>query len=132
MSHEGKKTMLARHLKRTMTAAERVLWRFLRGRRFRGLLFVRQQPIGPYIVDFYCATARLVIEVDGNAHTLRSSRDAERDAFLASDGMRVMRFPNAAVLLDIEVVLSQIASACSKNTLSSAGNDNPAETASDI
>jgi very-short-patch-repair endonuclease len=121
MAHEGKKTGLARHLKHTMTAAERVLWRFLRGRRLMGLLFVRQQPIGPFIVDFYCATARLVIEVDGYAHNLRSKKDAERDEFLTAEGIRVLRFSNPAVLLNIEIVLSQIADACAANIVSASG-----------
>ncbi len=87
----------ARVLRADATPAERELWQLLRGRR-SGLRFRRQQPVGPFIVDFYCASARLVIELDGAGHADRRDYDAARTAWLADKGLTVMRFANAEVL----------------------------------
>jgi very-short-patch-repair endonuclease len=82
-----------------MTDAERALWRLLRQRQIRGLRFRRQVPIDHYIVDFACLEARLVIEVDGGQH-FESEADKRRDAYLHSQGFRVLRLWNNDVLLN--------------------------------
>ena len=71
---EDEKTPLARRLRRDETQAETLLWRRIRDRSLLGQKFRRQQPIGPYVVDFVCIEARLVIELDGGQH----DRDAEK------------------------------------------------------
>ena len=112
MAYDGAKTRIANSLRRRMTAAERKLWSHLRNSRFHGLRWVRQEPIGPYIVDFYCSTARVVVELDGDAHSFTSKKDAERQKWLEEDGILVLRFSNYAVLFDIELVLLRILEAC--------------------
>ncbi len=99
----------ARAMRRAMTAAEKCLWERLRHHRLGGLHFRRQQRLGPFIVDFYCHEARLVVEVDGEVHEQQRERDAERDRFLASGGLRILRFPNDQVLYNTEAVVAEIA-----------------------
>ena len=98
----------ARELRRRMTQAERLLWRHLRARRFFGYKFRRQVPIGPFIVDLVCMDARLVIEVDGGQHACRHLQDEARDAFLAREGFRTVRFWNNEVLGNVEGVLAHL------------------------
>ena len=76
----------ARRLRRKATPPEMVFWNLVRNRRLGGLKFRRQQPLGPYIADFYCADARLVVEIDGAVHDERTERDAQRDAWLREEG----------------------------------------------
>jgi len=92
----------ARRLRRTMSLPEVLLWQGLRGHRCAGLRFRRQHPIGPYILDFYCADARLAVEVDGATHDYeeRARLDARRDAWLAEQDIRVMRVAARDVLTD--------------------------------
>jgi len=97
----------AKQLRTTMTDAERVLWRQLRAHRLSGTKFRRQQPLGPYIVDFFCAEKKLVIEVDGGHH-LNSESDKERDEWLRSQDYTVLRFWNDEVLNQTEAVLESI------------------------
>lgn len=89
----------ARSNRRELTSAEAKLWAILRSRRYRGVKFRRQHPIGPYVVDFACIAARLVLEVDGPSHEREEQRafDAERTAFLERAGWRVRRLQNADV-----------------------------------
>jgi len=101
----------ARQLRSALTDAERKLWLHLRRRRIDGHRFRRQAPFGPYIVDFACLSARLIVEVDGGQHTDQSASDARRTAWLESQGFRVMRFWNNEVLGDIDGVLGVIADA---------------------
>jgi very-short-patch-repair endonuclease len=91
-----------------MTDAEHALWRILRNRQFEGTKFRRQVPIGPYIADFACYGARLIIEADGGQHS-ESSRDAIRDAWFAAQGFRVLRFWNNDILKNAEGVGAAIA-----------------------
>ena len=103
----------ARALRRDMSLPEVVLWEHLRGRRLNGLRFRRQHPIGPYILDFYCSSARLAIEVDGASHDFqeRVRHDEQRQSWLAKRGIRTLRF-NAKEILDdheLEGVLTTIA-----------------------
>ncbi len=95
-----------------MTPAETLLWERLRNRRLHGLKFRRQHPLGPFIADFYCAAARLVVEVDGGIHLEQQEQDAQRDAVLRAQGYRTLRVTNQAVLDDIEQVLHTIWQAC--------------------
>ena len=90
----------ARQLRRDMTDAEKFLWNQLRGRRFGGIKFRRQAPIGPYIVDFVCLESRVIVELDGAGHAEpeQQAHDERRSAWLATEGYRVLRFSNEAVL----------------------------------
>ena len=100
----------ARRLRRSMTGVEERLWAALRGHRFDRVSFRRQMPIGPYIADFCCHAARLVIEVDGGQHgeAIGAARDGRRDAWLAEAGYRVIRFWNHEVLAETGAVLDAI------------------------
>jgi very-short-patch-repair endonuclease len=102
-----KATRRARSLRRRSTRAEWALWLALRDRRLGGLKFTRQQPIGPYYVDFICRELRLVIEVDGGQHA-DSASDRRRDAQLNSLGYRVIRVWNNDVLGNLEGVLQML------------------------
>jgi very-short-patch-repair endonuclease len=83
----------ARRLRRKLTPPEARLWRCLKARAPERPVFRRQHPIGPYVIDFYCANARLAIEIDGASHDMgdRPQRDARRDAWLKEHGVTVMR-----------------------------------------
>ena len=102
----------ARKLRQNATDAERALWQQLRAARLGGHKFRRQAPIGRYIVDFVCFEACLIVEVDGGQHVERRQQDAQRTAWLASQGFRVLRFWNTEVLGNMEVVKAVIARAC--------------------
>jgi very-short-patch-repair endonuclease len=100
-------------LRRDATPAERLLWQGLRNRGIGGLKFRRQVPLGPFIADFYCASAKLVIEVDGISH-IDPRRDAVRDQWLAEHGIRVVRVANRDVLGNLEgtlIAIGEIAAA---------------------
>ena len=94
----------ARLLRARLTDAERKLWYALRDRRFAGAKFRRQVPVGPYVADFLCYEARLVIEVDGGQH-VESARDRRRDRWFAQNAFRVLRFWNNDVHSNLEGVL---------------------------
>ncbi len=106
----GQKRDRARELRRDMTPAERRLWNILKLRQVEGFRFRRQHPIGPFIADFACLEARLVIEVDGGQHD-ESSTDPARDAFIRREGFKVLRFWNNEVMANLEGVCSVIAHA---------------------
>jgi very-short-patch-repair endonuclease len=88
----------ARDLRKNATDAERLLWSRLRRRQMDDFKFRRQHSVGPYICDFACLEARLVIELDGSQHVDQSDYDFRRDCFLRSKGFRVLRFWNNDVL----------------------------------
>jgi very-short-patch-repair endonuclease len=100
----------AKQLRQTMTRAEILLWRHLKANRMDGIGFRRQTPIANYIVDFACFSANLVIELDGESHDFeeRQKADARRDAFLATEGFRVLRFTNEQVMSNLEGVVEAI------------------------
>ena len=104
------KTTFARYLRKHSTTGERILWQKLRAKRFHGLVFRRQVPIGPYIVDFLCVKHRLVIEVDGDSHYALGAqeRDARREQYLCQQGFRVLRFGNAQVVQGVDTVIGTI------------------------
>lgn len=106
-----KLTSWARSARRQASEAEQVLWRHLRGRRLKGYKFRRQVVIEPYIVDFICLDAKLIIEADGGQHVDQATYDARRTARLEAKGYRVMRFWNNEILGDIHSVLEEIFSA---------------------
>lgn len=95
-----------------MTPAERRLWALLRQRRCVGMRFLRQRPLGPYILDFFCPAHRVAVEADGRHHDAPAQRawDAARDAYLVRNfGVRVVRFTNdAALALDGETIYTRI------------------------
>lgn len=97
----------ARPLRRAMTDAERKLWQELRNRQLANHKFRRQTTIGPYIADFACIAASLIVECDGGQHAT-STADAKRTAWLESQGWRVLRFWNHDVLENLTGVLETI------------------------
>ena len=103
----------ARRLRRSMTLPEGLLWQALRTRP-EGLKFRRQHPLGPFIADFYCASAKLVIEVDGSGHGLgeRPARDERRDLWMRGQGLRVVRIAAVDVMRDLEAVVRMIVAEC--------------------
>jgi very-short-patch-repair endonuclease len=93
-----------------MTEAEKRIWKQLRAHRFQGAFFRRQFPIGPYIVDFVCLDARLIVEIDGGQHGAQQAEwDAKRDAWLRAQGFVILRFWNNDVLGNFGGVLERIA-----------------------
>jgi very-short-patch-repair endonuclease len=99
---------LARQMRREPTLAEQKVWHFLRQRSASDYKFRQQHVSERFIVDFYCAKAHLVIEVDGHIHDYTATEDAIRQEYLEALGLRVIRFTNAEVLNDIDDVLRQI------------------------
>jgi len=97
-----------KYLRRNQTPAEARLWFQLRRKRIAGRAFRRQHRLDRYIVDFVCLSARLVIEVDGPSHDVTAGDDALRTRRLQSQGYRVLRFPNAQILTDLDSVVRTI------------------------
>ncbi|MCK0533509.1 endonuclease domain-containing protein [Sphingobium agri] len=104
-----KSLKFAKQLRRDLTPAETRLWYHLRAKRFSGAKFRRQTVIGPFIADFTCRAAMLVIEIDGDTHGATAEYDAERTAYLEQQGWQVLRFTNTDVMRNLEAVLSSIA-----------------------
>jgi type I restriction enzyme R subunit len=104
-------TELARELRAQETSAENILWQLLRNRQLQGFKFRRQHQIGSYAADFYCRKACLVVECDGSPHNSNEQlqHDQVRDAYMVSQGLRVLRFSNDQILNDTENVLREIA-----------------------
>ncbi|MCM5029007.1 endonuclease domain-containing protein, partial [Escherichia coli] len=98
----------ARNLRKKSSDAENKLWQSLRARQLRGFKFRRQVPMGPYIVDFACLEAGLIIEVDGGQHAEQRRYDEARTHWLESQGLRVLRFWNHEVLLNMTDVLEHV------------------------
>ena len=98
----------ARELRNRLTKAEWRLWLYLRRRGLAGHKFRRQMPIGPYIADFVCLSAAVIIELDGDQHAETRYEDYVRDEYLRARGFRVLRFSNFEVLRQTEGVLEAI------------------------
>jgi len=98
----------ARRLRRDMTPTERVVWGVLRARGLRGFKFRRQIPVGPFIVDFLCVEAGLIIEVDGDTHSHQVAYDRRRTLYLETQGYRVVRIANRDVRENLQGVLQFI------------------------
>ncbi|MEE9488121.1 MAG: DUF559 domain-containing protein [Candidatus Brocadiales bacterium] len=107
-----KLTTVAKNLRKRPTDVERLLWKHLWSKRFEGLKFRRQHPIGNYVVDFACLEKQIVIEVDGGQHTIEKNKDEERDRWLEREGYKVLRFWNNEVLTNIEGVTEVVMSNC--------------------
>ena len=107
----------AKHLRCHMTDSENKLWRHLRAHRLNGEKFRRQQPIGPYIVDFVHFGARLIVEADGGQHN-DAPRDERRDEWLREQGFTVMRFWNNEIMSNLEGVLTTVMAAVAESPLS--------------
>ncbi|MFD2787131.1 endonuclease domain-containing protein [Hymenobacter rubripertinctus] len=116
-----------RALRSALTPAEALLWKALQRSQLAGRKFRRQHSIGPYIVDFYCAAERLVVELDGARHFTASgeSQDAERDAYLTSLDFRVLRFENKLVMNHLESVLAGIEAAFQRVVLPASTTPSP-------
>ena len=103
----------ARALRANQTEAESRLWQRLRVRQLAGAKFRRQAPVGPYIADFICLAAKLIVEIDGGQHADNAEADAARTAWLEDQGFRVLRFWNNDVLDNTDGVLEEILAALS-------------------
>lgn len=101
----------ARRLRRQLSLPEMLLWRLLRLNR-RDLRFRKQHAIGPFVADFYCPAAKMVIEVDGAVHNERQDADARRDGYMVSLGLTVVRVTAAEVLADPEGVADGVYRLC--------------------
>ena len=101
---------LAKHLRSNMTLPEMLVWNGLKHRAQGIPVFRRQYPIGPYVADFYCAKAKLIIEIDGIAHSLGNQgiKDERRDAWLSAKGLLVMRYDAKSVLDDTDDIIEGI------------------------
>jgi very-short-patch-repair endonuclease len=102
----------SRELRRKMTFPERLLWGRLRDGRLAGLQFRRQHPVGPYVADYLCLSANVVIELDGRSHDGQADQDRQRQDYLERQGLRVIRFSNDSVLQNLTGVLEAIARVC--------------------
>lgn len=99
-----------KHLRNNSTEAEILLWTYLKGKQLNGRKFRRQQSIGNYIVDFYCPTEKLAIELDGDFHFDEEVKkyDEKRTEFINNFGIKLIRFENQEVLYNLETVLKSI------------------------
>ena len=97
-------------MRKAPTRAENRLWLSLRDRRCSGFKFKRQVPIGRYIVDFYCADLRLVVELDGSHHGApwMSGYESDRTTYLSGEGITVLRIPNELLIRDALLVGQQM------------------------
>lgn len=101
---------VAKRLRQRQMPAERLLWKKLRGRRFQQTKFRRQASIGKYIVDFVCTSKNLVVELDGDAHLLKITKDKTREEYLRQLGFEILRLKNEQVLQSTDFVLEKISS----------------------
>ena len=101
---------LAKKLRKNMTEAESFLWQRIRRKQLKDRQFYRQKNIGDYIVDFYCPSAKLIVELDGGQHYTEEgmNRDQIRDKYLENFGFSVLRFSDREVFKNIEGVLERI------------------------
>lgn len=111
MRATAKSMSAARRLRRQLSLPEMLLWRLLRVTR-RELRFRKQHVIGPFVADFYCPAAKMVIEIDGATHDHSQATDRNRDAYMASLGLKVIRIAAADVLADPEAVADGIYRLC--------------------
>jgi len=100
----------ARTLRKNMTDSERLLWSRIRRKQLRGFQFYRQKVVGNYIVDFYCPSAKIIVEVDGSQHYEEDGKrkDKIRDAYLSKLGFEVLRFSSLDVMKNLDGVLVEI------------------------
>jgi very-short-patch-repair endonuclease len=111
---------LKRELRSNMTGPEARLWSRLRARQLQGLKFRRQHGIGPYIVDFYCPEQSFVIEVDGDSHADADQimKDKQREAYMQSLGLRIIRYINDDIVKNLDGVLEDLVERLSSRSTS--------------
>jgi very-short-patch-repair endonuclease len=102
----------SRQLRRESSTPERLLWSKLRNGRCAGWKFRRQEPVGRYVVDFLCASIRLIVELDGRSHDEREAEDNARQTYLEQMGFLVVRVGNDRLISDLDGVAEAIADAC--------------------
>ena len=100
-----------RRLRRNVPKAEAVVWSRLKGKQLLGYKFRRQYSVGPYVLDFYCPSLKLAVEIDGDSHYKMSAQDGDqaRQAYIESFGIGFLRFTNEEVYQELENVLAAIA-----------------------
>jgi very-short-patch-repair endonuclease len=103
-----KMTGVARRFRKEPTASEDVLWQAIRSRKLDGRKFRRQQPIGVFVVDFYCHAEQLIVEVDGLIHESQREHDQQRQELLESLGLRVVRITSEQIEIDLDAALASI------------------------
>jgi very-short-patch-repair endonuclease len=112
MFHNKRKSIIdkAKALRKNSTEAEALLWEQLRKRKLNGYKIRRQHPIGPYIADFFCAKANLVVEIDGGIHNDEDvmEYDVIRQKAIEDNGLKVIRFKNEEVFDRLDFVLAEI------------------------
>jgi very-short-patch-repair endonuclease len=104
----------AKELRREMTPAEKILWKYLKGNRLNGLHFRRQQIVHGYFADFYCHQHEMIVEVDGGIHEYQQEYDAEHEEYLISLGLRIIRFTNDEITKNLKGVLQKIVEECKR------------------
>ena len=110
MKANPKTRQRAKAMRRNLTDAERILWSQLKGKQVNGWQFRKQHPVGPYIADFACVRAKLIIEVDGDSHTEAQhvAHDAKRTSFLERQGWSVHRIWNFEIYNNLNAVMDGI------------------------
>ena len=110
MLYNSKNLILAKQLRKNMTAEEKILWNKLRAKKFSGYKFKRQVPIGNYIVDFLCTDTKLIIELDGGQHNEENKilADRERTEYLENHGYKVLRFWNNDIKQNLDNICEEI------------------------
>ena len=108
IAYNPKLKQLARNLRKRMTLSEILLWSHLRKRQMGGYQFLRQKPIGNFIVDFFCKELTLAIEIDGESHDEKIEQDEQRQKKLESLGIRILRFHDQEVKNNLDGVLTAI------------------------
>ncbi|MBN2039235.1 MAG: endonuclease domain-containing protein [Spirochaetes bacterium] len=99
-----------RTLRANLTVEEKIFWEQLRNKKLNGCRFRRQCSIGPYVVDFYCSSIKLAIEIDGGVHDCGSAKeyDKNRDEFIRSLGINLIRFSNEDIRRNLDVVIKML------------------------
>jgi len=113
----------ARQLRKSQSDAEHRFWLHVRNRRLAGYKFRRQRPVGPYVVDFICESARVIVELDGGQHADQRRYDDNRDRYLRDRGYSVLRFWNNDVLQNMDGVLEAALRKLSDRALTRAARD---------
>src|SRR5262249_16714430 len=111
MNLTPKQKRRARRLRRQMTPTEKRVWGLLRSGGFADVKFRRQQPLGPFIAEFYCDEAGLIVELDGQSHVEKTSYDGQRDKWLKQQGYEVVRVWDSEVYANLESVMQAICNA---------------------
>ncbi|MFA6170658.1 MAG: DUF559 domain-containing protein [Candidatus Margulisiibacteriota bacterium] len=101
-------TPRAKKLRRDQTEAEKILWEVLRGKKVNNYKFIRQKPLGRFIVDFYCSKLLLGIEVDGSSHNKKAEYDEQRTVCLARNGIKIIRYWNEEIFFNLGKMIDDL------------------------